>query len=90
MQKRATPVKFSEKELEFIKENADRMTIKEIAYILDRPYCSIHTKICELKSYVPRGTKTKKKYTPPPPPEKTFVRPPAVYSNKQYATMYDI
>lgn len=90
MQKRTHSVKFSEKEIEFIKEHMDILTMKQIAIAMDRPYCSIHTKVCELKSYVPRGNKTKKKYIPPPPSEKKFERPPAVYSNKQYHAMYDL
>lgn len=81
---------FSEGEVEFIKENMEKMTLKQIALAMDRPYASVHDKALELRRFVPRGNSTKKKYIPPPPREKTFERPPAVYSNKQYGELYDL
>lgn len=81
MQLRKTPRPFTQDELDYIKENAEKMTMKEIAIELKRSYASIHTKYSEIKSFVPRGSKTKKKYIPPPP-KPIIQRPPAQYSNK--------
>lgn len=93
MNKNGTAKKFTQEEVDFIRENVLTMTIKEIAYALKRPYASIYTQVSLIRRKLPTPKCTpsvaKKQYTYYTEPEKKpFQRPPAVYSNKPTGIYY--